>query len=105
MINHTNCDHPSTSAARAKCRRSQGGTTTTTTRTASRTRGSKVTTRQVAPDFEGYMTRVRTALSKLTNGEFTHEDDLPDFDYHSAFEDRKVPEATARKALKEGVGF
>lgn len=30
MINHTNCDHPSTSGARAKCRRSQGAGTTKT---------------------------------------------------------------------------
>ncbi len=29
MINHSNCDHPSTSGARAKCRRAKAGSTPT----------------------------------------------------------------------------
>jgi|SRR6478752_735141 len=32
MIDHTNCDHPRTSGARAKCRRQQAGTDTPKTK-------------------------------------------------------------------------
>jgi hypothetical protein len=52
--------------------------------------------------FEQWMLHVNNAMAKLCG---MTADDLPDYDYHQAFEEGRLPRVTARQAVRAAGGF
>lgn len=52
--------------------------------------------------FEQFMVQVNNALVRLCG--MTRED-LPDYDYATAFEEKRLPRVTARQAIRAAGGF